>query len=122
MSNEEKSVGYKRPPRHTQFKPGTSGNPGGRPKKRASLLDDMQEELDSTTTIEADGLRYNVTRQRALANKILEAAINGDMRAAATVISLAQAAPPEESSDYAEEEAALSALVDLEIQRRKGES
>tara|TARA_R110001592_G_scaffold10110_1_gene52732 strand:- start:5400 stop:5930 length:531 start_codon:yes stop_codon:yes gene_type:complete len=28
-----KKVGYKRPPEHTQFKPGQSGNPRGRPKK-----------------------------------------------------------------------------------------
>lgn len=26
------AVGYKRPPKHSQFKPGQSGNPGGKPK------------------------------------------------------------------------------------------
>jgi hypothetical protein len=29
MSNNE--VGYKKPPKHTQFPPGKSGNPKGRP-------------------------------------------------------------------------------------------
>lgn len=27
------SIGYKKPPKETQFKPGVSGNPKGRPKK-----------------------------------------------------------------------------------------
>ena len=31
--SETKAVGYKRPPNKTQFKPGQSGNPGGRPKR-----------------------------------------------------------------------------------------
>lgn len=31
MSNNE--IGYKKPPKHTQFQPGKSGNPSGRPKK-----------------------------------------------------------------------------------------
>ncbi len=30
-------VGYKRPPVHSRFKPGQSGNPGGRPKGRQSM-------------------------------------------------------------------------------------
>lgn len=29
---EDYEVGYGRPPRHSRFKPGQSGNPGGRPK------------------------------------------------------------------------------------------
>src|SRR5690606_1421835 len=33
-------VGYQRPPEHTRFKKGQSGNPKGRPKKDAPLVDD----------------------------------------------------------------------------------
>ena len=32
MANDEDGVGYKRPPKSGQFKPGKSGNPRGRPK------------------------------------------------------------------------------------------
>ena len=31
---EAETVGYKRPPSKTQFEPGKSGNPRGRPKRR----------------------------------------------------------------------------------------
>lgn len=32
-NKEEYDVGYKKPPKHSQFPPGKSGNPKGRPKK-----------------------------------------------------------------------------------------
>lgn len=34
----KKAVGYKNPPVNTRFKPGTSGNPKGRPKKSDNIL------------------------------------------------------------------------------------
>nr|WP_315459138.1 DUF5681 domain-containing protein [uncultured Sphingorhabdus sp.] len=33
MSNKKDGTGYKRPPAENRFKPGKSGNPGGRPRK-----------------------------------------------------------------------------------------
>jgi hypothetical protein len=37
-------VGYKKPPKNTQFKPGQSGNPSGRPKKKNRTLPGLHEE------------------------------------------------------------------------------
>jgi hypothetical protein len=34
-------VGYGKPPKHTQFKPGKSGNPQGRPKGTKNLKTDL---------------------------------------------------------------------------------
>ena len=39
-------VGHCKPPKHTQFKPGQSGNPKGRPKKDKQLADKIQEKTD----------------------------------------------------------------------------
>jgi Family of unknown function (DUF5681) len=34
LQNNSDKVGYQNPPKHTQFKPGVSGNPSGRPRKK----------------------------------------------------------------------------------------
>lgn len=36
-------IGYKKPPKHTQFKKGQSGNPSGIPKARKQLLDEAAD-------------------------------------------------------------------------------
>lgn len=38
-------IGYKKPPRHTRFRKGQSGNPKGRPKGTQNLKTDLAEEL-----------------------------------------------------------------------------
>ena len=36
-SSDQYEVGYKKPPLNSQFKPGQSGNPAGRPAKTSNL-------------------------------------------------------------------------------------
>ena len=42
--SDDYEVGYKKPPIHTRFKPGVSGNPKGRPKGTKNLATDLAEE------------------------------------------------------------------------------
>ena len=39
MKKKDYEIGYKKPPKHTQFKPGQSGNPKGRPQKPQTIED-----------------------------------------------------------------------------------
>ena len=49
--DDDDRVGYRRPPKHTRFKPGQSGNPKGRPKHAPNLKTEFLEELGDDVTV-----------------------------------------------------------------------
>ena len=87
MSKEYK-VGYKRPPQHTRFKKGKSGNPRGRLKNVQNLKSYLAEELESPITIAAQGKKKTVTKQQAFIMSLVARAIKGDPRAGVMLINM----------------------------------
>ena len=81
-------VGYGRPPKANQFKPGKSGNPKGRPKGSLNLVNDLAAELGEPITVREDGRTRRISKQRALIKSLLAKGIQGDVRAAAAVLAL----------------------------------
>jgi Family of unknown function (DUF5681) len=81
-------VGYKHPPRANQFHPGHSGNPAGRPKGARSLKADLRDELGELISFGEGSQSVELSKQRVLIKKLVGAAIEGDARAVATVLSI----------------------------------
>ena len=81
-------VGYRRPPRHTRFKPGQSGNLKGRAKGAQNLETDLIEELAERIPIREGERSFKVSKQRALLKGLLSKALKGDTRAASLVLQL----------------------------------
>lgn len=81
-------VGYKNPPKQHQFRPGKSGNPSGRPKKIKSIAEEVLEALGEMTRILRDGHQIQATKAAAIASKLIDRAIDGDMRATNSILSL----------------------------------
>lgn len=71
-------VGYGRPPKHTRFKPGQSGNSGGRKRKSKELHQLIKAELDQIITITEDGQPKRITKREALVKQLVNLAIKGN--------------------------------------------
>lgn len=108
MSKQSGKTGYKNPPVHTRFKPGQSGNPKGRPKGTKNLATDLREELSSKIPVKEGGVERRISKQRALIKTLSAKALQGDMPAIKTLVSLLERAmrnePPEPPKKLESEE------------------
>ena len=74
-------TGFGRPPKETQFKPGQSGNPSGRPKSRKSFGSELLAELAETVVVDRGGRKQEMSNGRAIAKALVGAAIEGSPEA-----------------------------------------
>jgi hypothetical protein len=91
-------VGFKRPPKASQFKKGESGNPHGRPKGTRNLKTDLAEELARRVRVTVDGRRRKISVQQAFVMSLSGRAIKGDARAATLLVNLIRQLDPEQSA------------------------
>ena len=89
-------VGYRKPPRHSQFKPGRSGNPRGRPKAAKGLQSIVRDTLTQKVAVRTATGTKKISKIEAVLQKTLEQAMKGNPRALAELIKLYSNAVPEE--------------------------
>jgi hypothetical protein len=86
MTSENSRVGYRRPPVHSRFQKGHSGNPRGRPKKVPDFMEDAVEILGGTVTGQAKGKPITLPAVQAMFRILCHRALKGDNRALRAVI------------------------------------
>ncbi len=73
--------GYGKPPKHTRYKSGQSGNPKGRPKRRKTwstlLYEGLNEELNIKVKIKEGQKVMSATKMRVVLKKLVQDAMNG---------------------------------------------
>jgi hypothetical protein len=74
-------VGYGKPPRHTRFKKGQSGNPRGRPKGSKNLPTLLTEALNEPVVIAENGRRRKITMRQAIIKQLVKRSATADLRA-----------------------------------------
>jgi Family of unknown function (DUF5681) len=81
-------VGYGNPPKHTQFRPGQSGNPKGRSKDVRNFITDVKQTLMMPIRITSGGRARKVTTQKGALILLREKALKGDNRALDQLLNL----------------------------------
>jgi Family of unknown function (DUF5681) len=115
MTERNYTVGYKRPPQHTRFQKGQSGNPRGKTKGRKNYRTEFLEELSETVTVSENGRPRKLPKQTLIIKRAVADAINGDARAREHLLRLMSQI---DSFEAASEPAAPSATEDAEIMAR----
>ena len=113
--SHDDEVGYGKPPKHTQFRKGVSGNPRGRPKGAKNLTTVVNEVLREKVVITVNGQRKTVTKLKAEAMQMVNKATSGDLLAKRQLTPLAGAAAIEggesKKSNHSEADARVMARL-----------
>lgn len=86
--SEAYDVGYGKPPKYSQFKPGQSGNPRGRKQGSKTTATLLREILDEKVTVRDGHREKKIPRKEAWLRQTMNNALKGDAKASATIISL----------------------------------
>ena len=105
--DEPYEVGYCKPPKHTRFKPGQSGNPRGRPKAEKSLGAALNDALKAKVKMRQNGKEHVVSRRQAFVLRVVTDAIQGKVSSQRMLVKLierfvptaAEVAPTENGED-----------------------
>jgi hypothetical protein len=81
-------VGYGRPPTHSQFKPGQSGNPKGRLPRTRNLKTVVQQVVEEQIQLREGGKSKRMSKFEALLRTLISRAFKGDTKAVASIIAI----------------------------------
>jgi hypothetical protein len=79
--NGDYEVGYGKPPRHTRFVKGQSGNPRGRPANAKNFKTLLNEALNQPLIVTENGERRKVSKRQAIVTQLVNRSAIADFRA-----------------------------------------
>jgi hypothetical protein len=83
-------VGYGKPPKHTRFQHGRSGNPKGRPKGHQNAKTLFKQTLNEKVIIREGERTRRISKLEAFLRRTVNEALQGDAKKASTLISLSR--------------------------------
>ena len=85
-TKREYAANYRKPPLHTRFKKGQSGNPRGRPKKNLPAL--LVAALNEPVFVTIDGERRKITKREAVITQLVNESASANLRATKMLIDM----------------------------------
>lgn len=82
-------VGYKKPPKHSQFQKGKSGNPPGRPPNSLNAKTIALQELSARVAVTENGVRKKISKLQIALKQAVNKATSGDLKAIPMVLAVA---------------------------------
>jgi|307.fasta_scaffold696174_1 hypothetical protein len=121
-------VGYGKPPSHTRFKKGQSGNPRGRPCGSKNLKTLLSEALNEPVIITENGRRRKITKREAIVREVVNCSATPDWRAVKIVFDLlrdierqTEPASPETPAFTPADKEVIAQLIKARFVHKKGE-
>jgi len=90
MANDSYEVGFGKPPKHTQFRKGHSGNPKGRPKGSQNVSALIRKMFHEKVAVKSNGRTQTMTKLEAAFVQLINKAASGDLKALKEVIRLSE--------------------------------
>lgn len=87
-NDDDYKVGFGKPPKHTRFKKGESGNPKGRPKKKNTVSIVMENVADEEITIREGNKIRRLTKLEVLIQQHFNDAMKGKSTACKNILSM----------------------------------
>ena len=89
--DREYEVGYGKPPRHSRFAKGQSGNPRGRPAGAKNLSTLLSDALNETVVVTENGGRRKVSKRQAIITQLVNRSATADFRAIKILLDIMRA-------------------------------
>jgi hypothetical protein len=99
-------VGYGKPPLHSRFKKGRSGNPKGRPRGSKNLSSLLNDALNGWVVVVENGRRKKITKREAIITQLVNKSASADLKATQIVLAMLQEV--ESQADGAADQATLT--------------
>lgn len=84
--SKDNEYGYGKPPKHSQFKPGQSGNKKGRPKGSKNTYILLNDVLNQKINIKENGKDLKISKKTAMIMQLVNKGVKGDIKAISTLL------------------------------------
>lgn len=116
---DQYAVGYGKPPAHTRFQKGQSGNPSGKPRKMLSDDEIVLRELASRVTVVEGGKKKRMSKLEVMLKKQVVLAMQGDPKAVQFITGVYRAASNNLAFVEQEDVMRVTLVFEEEEQRRQ---